>query len=148
MKSGHYTVLIKINNEWFLFNDFQVIRVTEQLVMQHSFQSDDKCASMVFYIKHENLEDVGPSTKEIVANCFTDFVYGLYKIQNLDFNKNHSNVVYDDYQNKLERIQYFVDMGFPREQIIHLIETMPNADNATILNLLMPEKKKKKKKNN
>ena len=58
-KSGHYTVFIKINDEWLYFNDENVYKVTPDLVKKLAFESNTKCASMVFYIKHEAIYEIG-----------------------------------------------------------------------------------------
>ena len=118
------------------FNDENVYKVTPDLVNKLAFESNTKCASMVFYIKHEAIYEIGKYISIVFNNWVQSMHEELSNKQDLELNESlnlESNM-------EIEQIEYFSNMGFPRDQIIHIIKTMPEKSNAENLNLLFKKK--------
>ena len=118
------------------FNDENVYKVTPDLVKKLAFESNTKCASMVFYIQHEAIYEIGKYISIVFNNWVQSMHEELSNKQDLELNESlnlESNM-------EIEQIEYFSNMGFPRDQIIHIIKTMPEKSNAENLNLLFKKK--------
>ena len=110
---GHYTAFIKMNEQWFYYNDSQVYKVTPDLVQHYSFDSTHKNATMVFYIQHESISQIS-----------------LHDIANLCFDKEERKKQF------VEKVTFFVNMGFPPSQVENAIKIVDDGDNVKILKIL------------
>ena len=63
--SGHYTSFIKMRDDWFYYNDDNIYKVKEELVQHYSFKSKHKNATMVFYIKHDESQNIRLNQSQI-----------------------------------------------------------------------------------
>ena len=110
---GHYTTFIKMNEEWFYYNDSHVYKVTPELVQHYYFESTHKNATMVFYTQHESISQIR-----------------INDIANLCIDKEERKKQF------VEKVTFFVNMGFPRSQVENAIKIVDDGDNVKILKIL------------